>query len=229
MKHSITILLLLVITVPVFSQDVRYEVRGAYTRSLKKENLNHAQSMGDVIADYPSNWIKKYISAEVLATCNGKVIKAVGKSNILSAEQKRILRRADIGTDIVINVRYQSENAVTGSPETNTLHFAATLVPETEAEYPGGYEQMMRYLKENAISKISEENSKQLHPAVVRFTINEQGNIANVQLSASSKDSQIDAFLLEAINTMPSWKPAENSEGIKVQQHFEFRVGQEGC
>jgi len=45
------------------------------------------------------------------------------------------------------------------------------------------------------------------------------------QLSKTSGDQKTDKLLLKAINKMPKWKPAENSDGIKVKQEFEFSVG----
>ena len=99
------------------------------------------------------------------------------------------------------------------------------MVPETEAQYLGGYQLLKQYLKENAIDKISETNAKQLQLATVRFTINEEGQIIDAQIFKTSEDEKIDKLLLEAINKMPKWKPAENFNGIKVKQKFEFSVG----
>ncbi|MBK6392145.1 MAG: energy transducer TonB [Saprospiraceae bacterium] len=58
---------------------------------------------------------------------------------------------------------------------------------------------MTQYLKENAVDKIAESTSKQLRQAVVRFTVDEQGEIANPQIAVSSEDALTDQLLLEAI------------------------------
>ena len=34
---------------------------------------------------------------------------------------------------------------------------------------------------------------------------------------------------METINKMPKWKPAENANGLKMKQEFEFSVGIPGC
>lgn len=88
---------------------------------------------------------------------------------------------------------------------------------------------MTQYLRENAINKIPETTSKQLQQALVGFTVNEKGAIANVQISKTSGDPNTDKLLLEAINKMPKWRPAEDSKGVKVKQEFEFSVGNVGC
>ena len=88
---------------------------------------------------------------------------------------------------------------------------------------------MTQYLRENAINKIPETTSKQLQQVIVGFTVNEEGKIANVQISKTSGDPNTDKLLLEAINKMPKWRPAEDSKGVKVKQEFEFSVGNVGC
>jgi len=90
---------------------------------------------------------------------------------------------------------------------------------------------MRNYLKENAISKITEAASKKIKPAIVRFIINEDGAIAKAQISTTTGDDDTDKLLLEAINKMPNWKPAEDSKGKKVKQEFVLSVGPQrgGC
>lgn len=229
MKTSIITLLLLLLFITGFSQDLSYEIRGTYSHPVKKEKLNGAKSMSDIIPGYPTSWITDYISTEISTTCNGKTTKAMGTNDILSTEQISILNTVDPGTDITIDITYKSKNAVTGQIEINRMHFSATVVPEIEAEYLGGYQEMTQYLKENAINKISQTNKKEFQPAVVRFTVNEKGEISNAQVSKTSGNQKIDRLLLDAINNMPKWRAAQNSKGINVKQEFEFSVGNVGC
>jgi len=231
MKNPIITLLLLLFISTGFSQNLKFEVRGTYSRPVKKENLIGVKTMADIRPGYPSSWITDYISVEIMATNNGKVMKAVGKNDILSSKQISLISRADLGTDIVVDVKYRCKNSVTGNIDVTTMNFSVTIVPEIEAEYLGGYQLMTQYLKDHAINKISEEKAKQLKQAIVRFTINENGEIANAQISSTSEDQKIDDLLLEVINNMPKWKPAENAQGIKVKQEFVFSVGSpmSGC
>jgi TonB family protein len=229
MKRPIITPLLFLIFITGFSQDLDYEVHGKYTHPVKKEILNKAELMGDIIPYYPAQWILGYVSVEILATCDGIARMASGTSDALSTDQKNILNTADMGSDIVINIKYKYENSVTGNIDIGRSNYSATLIPETEAAYPGGNVTMTQYLKENAINKISEASVKEFQPASVRFTINEEGEIANAQISKTSGDPQIDKLLLKAINKMPKWSPAEDSKGMKVKQEFELSVGNVGC
>jgi TonB family protein len=224
-----------------FSQNLRFEVHGRYSRPVKKENLNEAKLISDVIPGYPTSWITDYVSVEILATCDGKSMKALSPNEALTVEQKAILKKVDLGSDIFINVKYRSKNAVTDSIENNEIgldlfqggvYVKITVVqeiPEIEAEYAGGHQQMTNYLKENAINKISQTTPKHFQQGVVLFTVNEEGEIVNAKISKTSGDSKTDKLLVEAINKMPKWKPAENSKGIKVKQEFEFNVSTGGC
>ncbi len=224
MKNTILTLLLLNLVLYGFSQSIGYEVRGTYKRPIIKEKLIEAKTMSDVNPGFPSSWIKDYISVEVLATCNGVNMKAKSANDTLSNGQMSILKMADMGTDIVVNVKYNPKNSY-NSDVFRVINFSYTIVPEFEAEYPGGYQLLKKYLKTNAIDKIPETIGRQLQQTSVRFSINEQGQVTDTQLSKSSGNDTIDQLLLQTINEMQNWKPAENSNGVKVKQEFELYVG----
>ncbi|HZV68432.1 MAG TPA: energy transducer TonB [Saprospiraceae bacterium] len=228
MKYSLITLLFLLQFYSGFSQDLSYRINGTYSRPVTKEKLIVSNSMNDISPGYPTSWINEYVTAEISATCNGVAMKAVSANDILSTTQKNILQKADLGTDVIVDIKYKSENAATREMEIRTMHFAVTIVPEVEAAYSGGHQQMTQYLKEQAIDKISSADAKQLKQAIIKFTINEEGEIANAQIAKTSGDPKTDKLLLRTINKMPKWKPAENAQGIKVRQDFEFSVGSEG-
>jgi TonB family protein len=207
------------------SQNLWFEIRPTYKNPLKKEKVNSAQSFDEISSDYPKNWLSEYVSTEISTTTHGKTMAAVGKTGVLTEEQKRILNSVDIGSEIRINNKYKSKNSATDKIEIRNVDYIATVIPDVEAEYFNGQEQMMKYLKENAINKISERNFEVL----IRFTVNESGEISNSKIKVTSNDSKIDRLLLDTINNMPKWKPAQNSKGVKVKQEFEFSVGNGGC
>ena len=229
MKYTITSLLLLLFVGISVSQDLNYRVRGKYESPVTKETLIGAKSISDFRPGYPSTWIHDYVSTEITVKGNGKFLKANGMNEKLTAEQQLYLSMADVGNVIVVDVRYNYENSITGNNDPRHMHFEMTVIPEVEAEYPGGSQQLTMYLEKNAIDKISARFPKEMTQVIIRFTITETGEIANAQVSSSSKDPLIDKLLLNAINKMPAWKPAENSKGIKISQEFEFSVGDIGC
>ena len=232
--------MLFMFCINVFSQEIDFDVHGRYKRAVKDEKLFDAKLLSDVIDGYPANWITNYVSVEIEVICNGKVIKAVSSGDALSTEQKNILRKADMASDIFINVKYQYKNPAIDHVENNKMNVEMTVVPETEAQYIGGEKEMRNYLRENAINKIPESCYKIVRPfqqqfqqqtqpqfklqTLIRFTVNEEGEITAAKIVKTSADKEIDKLLLDAINKMPKWKPAKDAKGVNVKQEFEFSV-----
>jgi TonB family protein len=229
MKKYIITPLLFLLVIAGFSQDLNYSVQGKYVHPVTKEKLSNAKFMSDIIPYYPSQWILGYDSVVVSASQGGKEMMASGMDETLVVGQKNFLNAVDFGTEIIINITYTTKNPVTGNIYTGEMSYSATVIPETEAQYSGGYPKMAQYLKENAIDKISEEASAKFQQAKVEFTVDEEGEIANALISQTSGDQETDELLLNVINQMPRWKPAEDSKGTKVKQDFEFSVGNTGC
>ncbi len=212
-----------------FTQELYYEVRGNYAHPVKRKNLIEAKLINDIIPGYPENWINQYISVEILATHNGNSMKAKGLNNVLNSEQKNILHSTELGTKIEIMVNYKSKNPATDMIENYMINFSMMVIPEIEAEYVGGYQKLAKHIKENIINKISDNTLQQYQSGIVLFTIDENGEIKDTRISKSSGDLNTDKFLIKSVNKMPKWKPAENSNGIKVKQEFLFSFGRQGC
>ena len=231
MKNVIIIFAVLLCTVSGFSQVLDYQVKGKYTRGVSQEKLELARSMSDLRAGYPSSWINEYVSTEIAVKKDGRISIARGANETLSAEQQNLLQTAEVGSDIEVNVGYIYQNPVTGFPDIRKMHFVETVVPEVEAQFPGGYEELRTYVDKNAIDKIAGRLSDDKVPFVlITFTVTEKGEISNAQIVQSSKNPEVDRVLLKVINRMPSWKPAENAVGIKIRQEFEFSLGSnDGC
>lgn len=175
-----------------------------------------------------------YISIEILAICKGKSVSAKSKTNVLTSEQKNILNAADPGTDLKIKVAFKYKYPTPEFPGTydalNEGTYVVTVVPNNEAEYPGGFKQLSAYLNKIFINKLSKNMlNEKLQNAIVKFTITEEGKIIDTKMSRTSLDAKIDALLIDAINKMPIWKPAENIKGIKVKQQYTIPLSGGGC
>lgn len=210
-------------------QDVTYEVNGMYTHPIKKEKLNEAKSISDIIDNYPTKWISNYISVEILTSYQGKVSKAVGVNDKLNLEQKNILDAADLAHDVVIDVKYIYRDPVTKHVENSKMHVSLTVVPETEAEYTGGYKKMIADLKEKSKRVVPEKVAKEFNAAKIKFTVNELGEIMDAKILDTSGDLKTDEALLDAVISMPRWIPAKNRTGVNVKQDFVLTVGTFGC
>lgn len=241
MKKNFVLLILLLLTFPhlgsaqsISTHELQYEVKRIYpTISITEKQLKEAHTLIDLNKHYKASWIKEYISVEILASHKGKWRKAIGKNDTLSQEQKDIMNMADLGTDISVIVQYIPENTLTHN-DIKEIDFSFTVDPENEAKYYTGQEQLMQYLKENAIDKIPEGSFKAYELAAIKFIINEEGEIINAHVFESvyqtSRKEKIEKLLLETIRKMPCWKPAEYSNGTKAKQEFALIVGSmESC
>ncbi len=177
---------------------------------------------------YPQEKYKQvieYVSVEISAMADGKVLKSKSSSDKLSAEQKAILNNSKLGSIITVKVKYKYKdqkpddfgarnNVVEGTCQ-------VLIVPDTEAEFPGGLKQLSEYLADKVIKKSAEKNAGEiLRRATVSLTIDENGQIADAKIVAATANAEIDQLLLQALYKMPKWKPATNSRGEKVKQEL---------
>lgn len=212
-----------------YTQDLPFEVKGAYARSVRAEKLEKAVTMSDLINGYPVSWIDEYVSTSIAVVSGDHVEKAESIDDNLTPEQVSLLQSVDLGDDVVIDIAYKSKNFITKELDVRYMHYAATVIPEHEAEYPGGVESMRAYLKENAIINIPNESFKELQQVIIRFTVDEQGQVTNPRFTSTTGDSRTDNLLLKALKNMPGWKPAVDGTGKNVAQDFEFIIGNTGC
>lgn len=104
------------------------------------------------------------------------------------------------------------------------MHVPLTIYPDMCAEYIDGKESMMKYIRENSVGNISSKLIASKKEANLQFCVNENGAIENVIIKKSSGDTYIDNNLVELIYKMQKWKPAQNKDGSKTKQNFEFIV-----
>ncbi|PCJ65304.1 MAG: hypothetical protein COA58_10625 [Bacteroidetes bacterium] len=206
-----------------------YTIAGKHGFPITKEKFEDAKSIKDIIDYYPSSWITNYVSVEILVSCKGEELSVIGADDILSKEQKKILSNADIGTDIVINVKHKTSNPITSEVEDHEMNVSMTIIPEKEAEYVEGYDLLVSYLKENSEEYFSQRDFSELDFTRLIFTINKEGMAENIHVERTSGNDEVDAVLVDLIVEMGEWKPAEDAKGSKVEQEFEFTFGPPGC
>jgi hypothetical protein len=210
-------------------RELAYSVRGKYNHKTSLDKLKKANSINDLIPNYPSSWITDYTSVELIVTSDSKEIKVTSENNILSKAQKKLFNSIETINDIAFNIKYKSENSVTNLLENRDMNYSMIVVPDTEAKYAGGYNEMISYLKENSSKEISKIKKEQLAQASILFTINENGETEKITLLKSSGYDGIDKLMFELIEKMPNWEPAKNANEKAVKQEFLFSFGNDGC
>lgn len=211
------------------SFEFKYEIKRVFPYvSVTKEKLIAAHSLIDLNHRYEASWVKEYVSVEFSAIHDGKVKTLIGKNDILSQEQKEFMNTADLDTDISVKVLYIPDNNLKDN-DVKEISFSFSVDPEKEAKYPGGEEELKKYLKEKAIDKITCSNFSQYELSTIKFTINVSGEVTNVHIfdavNQAYKQKDANKVLLEAIQNMPCWKAAEYADGTKAEQEFVLIVG----
>ena len=229
MKYRLALLLLSAFILNGHTQNVNFSIHGAYTKAIKQEKLISATTLADLITGYPASWITDYLATEILVSSGDDIQRSVGTNDTLTMHQKEIIAGAHLDADIVLDVAYRYKNSITGQMDLRTLHYTATVVPEIEATYTGGAVAMNDYLKANTLQPFPDSVTRLKNQMLISFIVSETGAINNVKLTTSSGYPDTDRVLLEAITRMPAWKPAEDRDGHKVKQEFEFTLGNIGC
>lgn len=210
--------------------DLKFEINKVQPFiSIQENKLDKINTLSDLDKRYPTSWVKEYVSVEISAYKNGTQTKASGISGVLNQAQKELIRLADRSSDITVSVMYLPENSL----ENNTVKqydFKVAIMPDKNAIYGEGAEQLNQYLQKNCIANIETGSFTGYDLTAVKFTVTEQGQISDIQVVLPSKEPKTDEMLVTAISKMPNWKPAEFSNGLKVKQSYVLTIGNmENC
>ena len=209
---------------------IPFQVNVNYTPlSISQEQLLNAKTLSDLNRMFKPEWVKEYLWVEISSINDGKLISIKGENNILKQKHKDFLKRIDLPAPITVRVHYIPDNTLSYN-EAREESFTFSVFPPKSAEFKKGKQELEKYLKEEAIEKIPNGLLKEYDLAVVKFTINEQGQVVDTSIFQSTKDDQIDNHLYNVICDMPDWIPAEYDNGIKVRQEFALTIGNhESC
>ena len=173
---------------------------------------------------YEDDWVQEYKSVSVTTIHAGKSMTSLGKDDMLSGDQKKLLHHSDPGTEITIDVKYLPKNDLS-SNEIKTNSFSFIVNPDKAASFEGGVEKLNAHFYEKAISKIDPDIFVDYTLAAVIFTVDENGEIINPRMFEPFKDGEVETLLLNSVKSMPCWIPAEYDNGLKVEQEFVLLVG----
>lgn len=239
MKKISWSLLLLPIAFVAFAQTtgivpLSCEINKVYPPiSIDKADLEQATTLADLNRLYKSNWVRTFIAVEISASQQGALKKVVGKSDVLNQAQKDLMIGADNGTAIRVRMEYIPENNLKDNPP-KEFDFTFTVQPEKEATFIGGEQALNQYLEAKVMAKIPVGSFTGYDLAAVKFTIDEEGQVTDVQLVDdiyyAFKNEAIHALLLEVVREMPCWQAAAYADGQLAEQELVLTVGHpESC
>jgi len=218
---------------PLLWKNMALPMNEAYFLEHRRIN-EFPQPVGYLYPQEKYKLVIDYVSVEITATVNGKRLSAKSTSEQLTTEQKSILNTVDLGTDIRVatKFKYKDQGMDNFGLRNNIIEGVSyvTVVPETEAQFPGGWKQLSNYFEGNVIGTISDKRTYDIVlQAAVKFTINEEGKVTDVKITQTSSYAKIDQLILDAVNNMPKWNPAVNSKGEKIKQEINIPFSNRGC
>lgn len=80
--------------------------------------------------------------------------------------------------------------------------------PEEPARYPGGKEEMIRFLQGTIVYPPTLAGTEAGGTVVVAFVIDEDGNLDNAEVLQPLEEELLNIEALKAVNQMPRWEPA---------------------
>ena len=90
------------------------------------------------------------------------------------------------------------------------------LVVEEMPEFPGGDLEMRKFIAMNVQYPEEAKEEKISGKVFVQFVVNEEGNVENVGM-AKSVDPLLDKAAMDAVKSMPQWKPGkQKGQNVKV-------------
>lgn len=167
--------------------------------------------------------------AEILETTlmkSGKsAMKFTSKGAGMSTAQGTFLKQIIPGDIVEVNITFRFKDEKPGLMHSGTFMF--TVVPETEAVFPGGDKGILAYV-EQELKKKSIELPEAFFARIV-LEINENGRVEKVRMPEESRDKRIGNALISIFKSMPGWMPAKNKLNKPVNQYLEFLLGERGC
>ena len=198
---------------------------------IKKSTVDKATNVLDFFPEDHVARIKTVYSANVIVIIADQQsnIQSAGTGSKLTPAQINLLRSADYSTNIKISAECYAKN---GYGKLEDGHFSPhlTIVPEKQAAYIPGKEELIKYLRENNKKNAFGIDAAQLGFAKLYFTVTKNGTVENFKLHKSSGYAEIDNSMIKLIKKLPGkWIPAENVQGEKVDQELVVSFGRGGC
>ncbi len=185
--------------------------------------LREASRISALHERYPAEWIDNYTQTTISVSNEAMSFSAEGTEDILTEEQRAILRSAEVGSRIEIHAKYWPKNSLKHNT-IKELSFGFLLVPTEGASFVGGEENRATYISNNITSKLSREQRDSFNIVRVEFTIDVNGKLIDPIVQMSSNDAEVDAIIVNGLKEMPRWLPAKDIHGDAVSQSLTFVI-----
>lgn len=200
-----------------------------FVTKVKKSDVLKAKSIMDFLPNDRVRGQHNIKNVHIKDLSNEQIF-AISETDIISEEQRSMLINCFSSADFLIRSSCDVKNTFNDEVYKDTLIYYLTMIPEVEAQYPGGIDNLNHYLKESLSQDIKWMDPKEVGPSRMRFNISKYGVLQNVRVENGCGIASIDSSLVEIIKNLPhNWTPAKDMAGNPVSQDFVFFYGQRGC
>lgn len=215
------------ITIP---EDLVYNIDTRFIHKVTLNDLKKATSIIDIVPEKASKPLVDFGANKLgLILDRGESIE-MGNGKEFNQSQLKLLNKVDYSSDIYVNARCKITYDQQDAAENYDLVYYMTIIPEKQAEYTLGKEALIQEIKNKTKSHVTQIKKHLLEPGRVRFTVNTEGLVENVELGSTSGYPEVDELLIEIFNSLDNeWNPAINAQGEKVKQELVFFFGMQGC
>ena len=120
------------------------------------------------------------------------------------------------------NVKPNDGKQSAPATEVETIQDSIHRVTEVMPQYPGGPNEMMRYIQENIKYPQSAKDNKIEGRVYVSFVVEKDGSITNAAV-VRGIDKECDAEALRVVSSMPKWNPGQH-KGEVVRTQFTIPI-----
>ncbi len=214
------------------NSKLHYQVGSRFINTVKGEDLYTANTIIEILPEKATTHMKEYGSVEVSLIDNEASLGASesGEDQNLNIAQKKFIQTFDYSTDF--HIRAIGKRRIPNTEELRDLEltYFMTIIPEKEAKYSEGHDNLIKYLRDNSKKETADINRSNLKPGKVNFIVTKNGSIDKIELISTCGYPDLDETLVEMIHNLPgTWEPAMNAKGEKVDQKLVFSFGIEGC
>ncbi len=208
-----------------------FDVDDRFLRTQSKTQILNAKSVRDVFPAEKTEGIASFYDVNVIRLSeNMDETKIHGNDENFTADQIALLKGLDYSNNFYVTADYRVVNPETGTDYGERIVYFMTVVPETEANYPGGMEALNAFLEKGSKREIQTVEKEYLKPGRIYFEVGTDGLVDQVRLSNSCGYPEIDAHMQDLLRGLPKkFESAKDSEGHAVAQTLVFFYGMKGC
>lgn len=215
-------------TMPMI-EEISFSIQSKGFHTITRSKLQGVRSISEILPE-EVDWTTYPIRSVKLSTdIEGLEFHEMGKGLELNEAQIQLLRSTAISQSFILTAKCEGSHPGV-DVENFELNYIITVVPENEAEYPGGYDELINYIKKETEKETAHLLKDQLKFGRLTFIVSSSGNITDLELNSSSGYTDLDEKIFELLMDLPkAWIPATNAIGDKVDQELELFFGRMGC